>query len=102
VSRATHHLLTTRYGSPSVDDERDIDRFARQLVLIYGFDGVEAEREQTALASALKTGRPVDYHALARRAGKHFGERDLATVLRRAGLVDTEVSRVLAGFRATA
>jgi hypothetical protein len=85
-----------------MDDERDIDRFARQLVLIYGFDGDEAEREQTALASALKTGRPVDYHALARRAGKYWGERDLATALRRTGLADAEINRMLAGFRATA
>lgn len=98
----THHALR----SPSMDDEtrrrQSIDRYARQLVRIYGFDGVEAEREQTALASALKAGTPVDYHALARRGGKHFGERDLATVLRRAGLADTDISRVLAGFRATA
>ena len=81
---------------------RDIDRFARQLVRIYGFTGVDAEREQTALASELVAGTPVDYHALARRAGKHWGERDLATVLRRVGLADTEISRILAGFRATA
>jgi hypothetical protein len=35
---------------------RQIDAFARELVRIYGFTGVEAEQERVALASALVAG----------------------------------------------